>query len=324
MFVRLLIGIAFAWLGALSPLAAQGSPERYITLVAPWAAGGITDNLCRVIARKLTEELGKPVIVENRPGAAAVIGTTSVARAAPDGYTLLMAGSTSLTVSPYVYRKLPYDPERDFVPIALIAQVPFVLVVSPSLPTHSAADLISYVKQRPKEFSFASGGHGSPGHLFMEMFMAQVRLELVHVPYRETGHALTDLMGGHVTVMFADPSAALPLVQDGKLRALAVTSLSRIPSAPDIPTLSEELLPGFEAVAWSMLVAPAKTPPAITQHLHLVMTSILASPNVKEAILRFGVSPAVNQPIDALHSYMRSEIVRWGRVVREAGLFATE
>jgi tripartite-type tricarboxylate transporter receptor subunit TctC len=324
MLVRSLLGIALAWLTALGPLTAHEYPQRLVTLVAPWPPGGIVDNLCRLLAAKLTEELGKPVIVDNRPGAGSVIGTAVAARAPPDGYTLLMAGSTALAVNPSVHKNLPYDPQNDFVPIALVAQIPFVLVVTPSVPAYSVADLISLVRQRPKQLSYGSFGPGSPAHLFMEMFKAQAQLELLHVPYRAMSAALNDVIGGHVPIMFVDPSAALPLVQGGKLRALAVTSHSRFPSAPDIPTLSEAALPGFEAVGWSMLVAPAKTPAAITERLHAAMARILASPDVQEAILKFGVVPTTSLPIDALQSYLRSEITRWEKIVRDAGLFSTE
>jgi tripartite-type tricarboxylate transporter receptor subunit TctC len=324
MFARGLAGFALAWLSALGPLAAHEYPERPVTLVAPWPPGGIVDNLCRLLAAKLAEELGKPVIVENRPGAGSIIGTTAAARASADGYTLLMAGSTALAVNPSVHKKLPYDPQHDFVPVALVAQIPFVLVVTPSFPAYSLADLISYVKRRPQQLSYGSFGSGSPAHLFMEMFKGQARLDLVHVPYRGMSAALNDLIGGHLPIMLVDPSAALPLVQAGKLRALAVTSLSRLTSAPEVPTFSEAALPGFEAVGWSMLVAPAKTPAAITERLHAAMTKILTSPDVHQAILKFGVAPAVSPSTDTLQSYVASEITRWEQIVRDAGLFATE
>jgi tripartite-type tricarboxylate transporter receptor subunit TctC len=237
------------------PAAGDDYPSRPVTLIAPWPAGGAVDTLCRIFAAKLTDRLGKSVIVDNRPGAASVLGVAAAARAAPDGYTLVMGGSASLATTVTIYRKLPYDPTKDFAPLALITRIPFVLVINPSLPVNSVTDLIKLAKKDPGRLSYASGGPGSP-HLFRSM----AGIEMLHVPYKGTAPALNDVVAGQVPLMFGDVVASLPLVSAGKVRALGVSSTTRIPSAPEIPTIAESGVPGYEGVGWVMIVAPAHTP----------------------------------------------------------------
>jgi tripartite-type tricarboxylate transporter receptor subunit TctC len=231
------------------------------------AARGRDHTLCRELAPGIGDLLGQPIVVENRPGAGSTIGTADVARAAPDGYTIVMAGSGSLAISPTLYKQLSYDPRKDFAPIALVARIPFVLVVNPSLPIQSVADLVSYGKAHPGALTFGSGGAGSPHQLYAQMFNSMTGIEMTHVPYKGSAPALTDVMGGHVALMFADPAPALPLVKAGKVRALGVTSAARLPSAPDIPPLTEAGVAGFDAAGWGMVVAPARTPASIVAKL---------------------------------------------------------
>jgi tripartite-type tricarboxylate transporter receptor subunit TctC len=253
---------AVAW-----PIAARAQapdyPARQITLIAPWPAGGSIDTLCRALAPGLSERIGNPVVVENRPGAGSVIGTAACARAAADGYTLVMAGSGSLAISATLYKKLPYDPAKDFAPIVLVAFIPFVLVVHPSLPVQSVPELVTYARENPIKLSHASGGPGSPHQLYAELFKSLTGIEMLHVPYKGNAPALTDVVAGHVALMFSDPVVALPQIRAAKLRALGVSSAARLPTAPEIPPLAEAGVPGFDTAGWGMVVAPAGTPPGV-------------------------------------------------------------
>jgi tripartite-type tricarboxylate transporter receptor subunit TctC len=270
------------------PAAADDYPSRPATLIAPWPAGGAVDTLCRIFAARLTDRLGKSVVVDNRPGAGSVLGVAATARAAPDGYTLVMAGSAALATTVTIYRKLPYDPSKDFAPLALITRIPFVLVVNPSLPVNSVTDLIKLAKNEPGRLSYASGGPGSPHHLFTELFKSMTGTEMLHVPYKGSAPALNDVVAGQVPLMFGDVVASLPLVSAGKVRALGVSSTTRIPSAPDIPTIAESGVPGYEGVGWVMIVAPAHTPGAVVERLYAELKSIAALPEVQEQMIALG------------------------------------
>ncbi len=242
----LLAGLVAAPTVSLSA-AAQDYPSRQITLIAPWPAGGAVDALCRAVAPHLSDRLGRSVVVENRPGAGSVIGTAAGAKAAPDGYTMVMAGSGSLAISATLYKKLPYDPVNDFVPLVLAGRIPFFLVVNPSLPVHSVAELVAYAKENPGKLSYASGGPGSPHHLYAELLKSMTGIEMTHVPYKGSAPALTDVVAGHVPLLFSDPVPSLPLIREGKVRALGVSTKIRSPSAPDIPPIAEAGVPGFDA-----------------------------------------------------------------------------
>jgi tripartite-type tricarboxylate transporter receptor subunit TctC len=303
---------------------AQEFPTRQITLIAPWPAGGAIDALCRALAPGLTDRLGKPVVIENRPGAGSVIGTAAVAKAAPDGYTLVMAGSGSLAISATLYKKLPYDPTRDFAPIALIGKIPFVLVVNPSLPVHSVADLIAYGKANPGKLSYASGGPGSPHHLYAEMLKSLTGIDMAHVPYKGSALALTDVVGGHVPLMFSDTVPSLPLIREGKVRALGVSSATRLPSAPEIPPIAEVGVPGFDVAGWGMIVAPAGTADDVVRRLNTDLLKVLGASEVQQQIIRLGMVPAPPAPPAGLQDYITSEMARWGKVVQQAGLAGTE
>jgi tripartite-type tricarboxylate transporter receptor subunit TctC len=303
---------------------ADDYPARPITLIAPWPPGGAVDTLCRILAAKLGPRLGKTVVVENRPGAGSVLGVAAAARAPPDGYTLAMAGTAALATSVTIFKKLPYDPAKDFAPLAFIARIPFVLVVHPSLPVRSVPELIQLAKARPGELSYASGGAGSPHHLYTELFKRVTGVDMRHIPYKGTAPALSDVIAGHVPVMFGDIVASLPLINEAKLRALGVTSITRVPSALEIPTIAEAGVADFEAVAWVMIVAPAGTPKAVVEKLHAQFKAIVAMPDIQSQMIRLGAIPLDSPPPAEQQRFVGSEIVRWAKVVQQAGIAGSE
>jgi tripartite-type tricarboxylate transporter receptor subunit TctC len=302
---------------------AEDYPDRQITMVVPVAAGGAVDALGRIFAQQLATRLGKPVVVENRTGAGMITGTSSVARAAADGYTLLVATSTPLAINASVHKKLPYDPIEDFVPIALIANSPFTLIVNPKLPVKSVPDLIKLAKEKPGQLSYASAGPGSPHHLFFELLKATTGIEATHIPYRGNVPAITDVVAGHVPAMFSDPSG-LPIIRDGKARALGASTATRLLQAPEIPTIAEQGLSGFDAAAWIMVVAPAKTPADIVSRLHEELKTISQLPDVQAQVVKNGQTPTVTPSIPELRNYVQSELTRWGQVVQKAGIAGSE
>ena len=316
--------LAFAVLGSVVAAArADDYPTRRITLIAPWPAAGAIDTLCRQLAPGLGDRLGQPVIVENRPGAGSTIGTADGAKAEPDGYTLVMAGSGSLAISPTLYKKLPYDPRQDFTPVALVGEIPFILVVNPSLPIHSPAELIKYAADHPGTLTYASGGAGSPHQLYAELFKSMTGIAMTHVPYKGNSPALTDVIGGHVSLMFAD-STVLPMVKAGQVRALGASSLTRLPSAPEIPPLAEAGVPGFNAAGWDMIVAPAHTPASIVAKLHDAIGAVEVQPEIQEHIIALGLTPKLGTPSDQLQGFIDTEMERWGKVVQGAGLAGSQ
>ena len=303
---------------------AQDYPTRQINLIAPWPAGGAVDALCRAVAVPLAERLGKSVVVENRPGAGSVIGTTAGAKAAPDGYTVVMAGSGSLAIAATMYKKLPYDPVKDFIPIVLGARIPFVLVVNPSLPVRSVAELVKYAKDNPGKLSFASGGAGSPHHLYGELLKSMTGIEMTHVPYKGSAPALTDVIAGHVQLMFSDTVPSLPQIREGKVRALGVSTAIRLASAPEIPPIAEVGVPGFDAAGWGVFSVPAGTPKDAVSKLQAALISVMALPSIQQQIIQLGMIPGSPASPEELRRFIDSEIARWGKVVTQAGLAGTE
>jgi tripartite-type tricarboxylate transporter receptor subunit TctC len=316
----ILAGLAMA---AASSAQAQEYPTRQITLIAPWPAGGAVDALCRAVAPHLSDRLGKSVVVENRPGAGSVIGTAAGAKAAPDGYTMVMAGSGSLAISTAMYKTLPYDPVKDFIPILLPAKIPFFLVVNPSLPVRSVAEFVAYAKESPGRLSYASGGPGSPHHLYAELLRTMTGIEMTHVPYKGSAPALTDVVAGHVPVLFSDPVPTLPLIRDGKVRALGVSTMARSPSAPDIPPIAEAGVAGFDVAGWGVFAVPAGTPKEAVSKLQAALTAVSALPEVQQQIIKLGMIPGSISGSE-LERFITAEIARWGKVVTQAGLAGTE
>jgi tripartite-type tricarboxylate transporter receptor subunit TctC len=320
-FIALMGGAVAAW-----PRLARADdyPTHPVTLIVPYTPGGSTEILARIIAQNLERKLGQSVIVENKPGAGTVIGTTMVAKAAADGYTLLMATPTPMAINVRVHKELPYDPATDFVPLIMVAQAPFVLIVNPSLLVKSVQELIDYAKQRPGQLSYGSGGVGAPHHLYAELLKSMTGIQLTHVPYKGSLPALNDVVGGHIDLMFCDVPPASGMIQSGRVRALGVSTRSRLAAFPDIPPISEVGVPGFDVAGWFMVVAPAKTPPAVVEKLHGDMRAVLAAPEVKEQIVKLSLVPLPSPSVDEMKAFVKSEIVRWGKVVEAAGIAGSE
>ena len=297
---------------------AQNYPTKPIRLVVPFPAGGTTDLLARAMAQKLSEALGQQFVVDNRPGAGGNIGSDNVAKSPPDGYTLLMGTVGMHAINPSLYAKMPYDHVKDFAPIVLVAGVPNVLVVNPGVPIKSVAELIKAAKDQPGSINFASSGNGTSIHLSGELFKSLTGVQMAHVPYKGSAPALTDLLGGQVQIMFDNLPSALPHIKAGKLRAIAVTSAKRAPVLPDLPTIAESGVPGFEASSWFGLLAPAGTSRDIVTRINAEANKALQSAEMKEKLLAQGAEAAGNSP-EHFADYIRSETTKWAKVVKDSG-----
>jgi tripartite-type tricarboxylate transporter receptor subunit TctC len=275
--------------------------------------------LARILAPQLAERLGKPFVVEDKPGAGTLTASNAVAKSTPDGYTILMGTSTPLAINATLYKHLPYDPATDFMPLELIARIPFVLVVNNDVPVHSVAELIAYAKAHPGALSYGSTGPGSPFHLNGALFSTLTSIEMVHVPYKAVVEAQADLMGGRIQVMFTDFTSSVPLIHAGKMRALGVTTKNRAAAMPELQPIAELGVPGYDAAAWQMVVAPAATPRPVIDKLHSALDAILALPETRDAITRIGLIPAEAATVEELQAFVRAEIVRWGEVVKRSG-----
>jgi tripartite-type tricarboxylate transporter receptor subunit TctC len=309
-----ILGIAvFSAAGAL----AQGYPEKPLRLVVPYPPGGNIDITARTISPGLAEMLGQSVVVDNRSGAGGTIGADHVAKAAADGYTILLGSSGTLTVAPSLYSKNPYHPVRDFAPVSFISTVPLVLVIHPSVPARSVKELVAIAKPKPNRLSMASAGAGTTNHLTGEMFQAMTGAKFVHVPYKGSGPALVDLMGGQVDLYFDQLSSSAPYIQAKRLRALAVTTEKRAPIYPDIPTLAEAGVLGFEASTFTSLVVPAKTPRDVIAKLHAATVKVLARPAVKERFASFGADAFSSTP-EQLGAFIQKDFAKWTKVVKDA------
>ena len=299
-------------------LHAQAYPARPIRFVAPYVPGGGVDFVGRVVAQKLSDAWGSPVIVENRPGAGTNIGSELVARSAPDGYTLLIGGVPN-SANASLFAKLPYDVLKDFVAVCLMTTAPNILVVHPSVPARSVRELIALAKARPGELTFASAGIGSSNHFSGELFKLMARVDIVHVPYKGGGAAVTDLLGGQVTMYFGTTPSSLPHVRTGKLRALGITSARRSPSAPEVPTIAEAGLPGFENSAWHGLLAPTGTPDAIVTKLNAEVVRLLRLPDTAAQLAVQGVDVIASSPAE-FAAFIKQDIAKYAKLVRSAGI----
>ena len=299
-------------------VAAQDYPARRVQIVVPYTAGGSSDFVARTVAAKISGPLGQPVIVENRPGGNAHIGTEFVAKSAPDGYTLLLAGMTTHAAAPALYRKLSYDPIKDFAPITNAIDSPIAVVAHPSVPANSLQELIAYAKANPGKLNYGSAGVGNTLHLAGEVFRSVTGVDIVHVPYKGASQALGDLLGGRIQLMFDLPQTPLSNIQAGKLKALAVTGNERLAILPNAPTAAEAGVPGFRFATWIGLVAPAGTPAPVVQRLHREIVTALAQPDVKDAFAQRGMVVAPSESPEAYARFIRSEIDRLGQVIRAA------
>jgi tripartite-type tricarboxylate transporter receptor subunit TctC len=311
-------GLGAALCLAAAPLAhAQGYPSKPVKLVVPYPPGGPTDIVARVVAQKLSEQTGQQFIVDNRPGAGGNTGAELVARSAPDGYTLLIA-TTAHAINPSLFKNLGYKLTKDLAPVSLLTSGPLVIVANPALPAKNVAELIALAKARPGQLNFASSGNGQSTHLAAELFASMAGVKMTHIPYKGSAPALTDVMGGQAQLMFDTMLSAMPHVKGGKLKALAVTSGKRSPAAPDLPTVAESGLPGYEAIAWNGLLAPAGTPPEAIARLSAELKKALALPEVKDKFEAQGFAAAWNTP-EAFGGFMNAEVEKWAQVVKVSG-----
>jgi tripartite-type tricarboxylate transporter receptor subunit TctC len=297
---------------------AQQYPSRPVRLIVPYPPGGGTDIFARLVGAKLSEALGQPFVIEQRPGAAGVIGADVAAKAAPDGYTVVIGQASNLAINVSLMKKLPYDPVRDFAPITRVAMSPNLLVVHPSLPVRSVKDLVALAKARPGAINYASAGSGSPGHLAAEYFRKIARIDVVHIPYKGATPAMLDVIAGHVSYYFTSPVSAQPLVAAGRLRQVAVTSAKRFPPLPDVPAIAEAGYRDIDMVAWWGLLAPAGTPADIINRLHAPAVKALNAPDLKERLASQGAMVYTDTPAE-FGAYIKSEIANWAKIVAASG-----
>jgi tripartite-type tricarboxylate transporter receptor subunit TctC len=310
--------IAIAALALATSASAQEFPTKTITLVVPYAAGGGNDVMARLVAEKMSKTLGHQVVIENRPGAGGSTATRAVAKATPDGYTLVIGGTGTLAVNPTLYHNVGYDPRKDFAPVGLIGTSALVVLVNPSLPAQDIKELIALAKRDPGKLNYASAGVGSGIHLGTVLFEMMAGVKLAHIPYRGTAPALTDLIGGHVAIYFSSLPSAIGIAKEGKVRALAVTGPARSPIFPDLPTVAEAGLPGYEAVLHYGIVAPAGTPTPVVARLSAALRAAVAAPDTKERMAQDGTEPLLSTPQEYAADIDREE-TKWSAVVKQSG-----
>lgn len=314
-----LLGIALALaLGAAGTASAQGYPNKPVKLIVPFAPGGFTDVVARILGQKLSVAMGQQFIIENKAGAGSTIGTDFVAKAAPDGYTLVMI-STTHVISPWIYKTMPYDPIKSFTVVSKLVDSPYVLLVNPKVQANNVKELVALAKAAPETIHYASSGNGSSQHLMGGLFVSMTGAPLKHVPYRGSSGAATDLVAGVVETSFAGVPNALAQVPQGRLKAFAVTTAKRIPQLPDVPTMQEAGVPGYEASVWLALLAPAGTPKDIVNKLNTEISRLMATPDTKKALYDAGVEPTPSSP-ETMADYMVKEMDRWGKVVKDIGI----
>jgi tripartite-type tricarboxylate transporter receptor subunit TctC len=319
------VGAWFAFVLAIFgfsvPVQAQSYPSKNVTIVVSIGAGTGMDVLVRLYAEKLQAALGKPVVVENKPGAATMLAAAQVAASPPDGHTLVVLTSAAMAINQSLYKQINYSPESDFVPISLYVKSPFILVANPNLPFKTVPEFIKHAKEANPPLKYATVGAGALQHLSMEFAKQRFSFDAIHVPYRQTGQSVTDLAAGHVDVGFVEAGASIPLIKEGRLRALAVSASQRLPLLPDVPPFSEaSSAPDFEAVSWHILLAPAKTPRDIVDRLHAEMKKIMAAPDMKEKASNIGLIPIDTPSVEGMNDYMKSERAKWGSLVEKLGL----
>jgi tripartite-type tricarboxylate transporter receptor subunit TctC len=300
---------------------AQSYPSRNITIVVSIGPGTGMDVVVRLYAEKLAVALGKPVVVENRPGGSTILAATQAANAAPDGHTLVVLTSGAMAINPALYKQLPYDPENSFVPISYYVKSPFILVVNPTLPFKTVPEFVKYARDIKPPLNYTTLGAGGIQHLTMEYAKLRLQFDANQIPYRTTGQSIADLAAGHVSTGFVEAGASLPLIREGKLRALGVSSSNRLPLLPDVPPVSEAVgMPDFETISWHVLLAPAKTPRDVVDRLHAEMKKIMSDPEMKTKVANIGLIPIETPSVDGINAYMRDERAKWGALVEKLGL----
>src|ERR1700742_2907015 len=315
----------FAAFGFAAPAQAQSYPSKNVSIVVSLGAGTGMDVLVRLYADRLQTVLGKPVIVENKPGASTMLAANAVAPSPPDGHTMVVLTSSALAINPTLYKQISYDPNKDFIPISLYVKSPFILVANPAVPVKTVPELLKYAKEAQPPLNYASVGAGGLQHLSMEFTKNRFGLEMTHVPYRNTGQSVSDLAAGHVALGFVEAGASIPLINDGKLRALAVSSSTRLPLLPDVPPFSEASgAADYEAVSWHVLLVPAKTPKEIVDRLHAEMQKIMTAPDVMEKAANIVLIPITPPSVEETSAYIKSEQAKWGALVEKLGLKGTQ
>jgi tripartite-type tricarboxylate transporter receptor subunit TctC len=309
--------VAIAGLAGATAASAQAFPSKTIRFIVGFAPGGSTDIVARLIAQEMAKNVGQQVVVDNRPGAGSAIAAEVTAKAPPDGHTLFACTTGVFAIMPFLYSKLGYNHEKDLVPVTQTGSLPYIIVLHPSLPAKNVKEFIALARARPGQINFASSGIGTASHLSAEYFKNEARLDLVHVPYKGTGNAMADLLAGQVVLMFDQPVSSLPHVQAGKLKVLGITSLKRFQTLPEIPTVAEQGLPGFEAISWAGVCAPGGTPRPIVDRLYNEIAKVLKVPEIRDRLLRDGIEPVGSTPEQFLQ-HTRSEAAKWGKVVRDA------
>jgi tripartite-type tricarboxylate transporter receptor subunit TctC len=318
---RAFIALSFVMLALHSPAHAQGFPSKNVNIIVSIGAGTGMDVLARVYAEKLSQALGRPVVVENKPGAATMLAAAFVASAPADGHTMGVLTSAALSINPWLYKQMNYNPEQDFVPICLYVKSPFILVANPDVAAKTVPEFIALAKTSKPPLNYASVGAGALQHLSMEFAKRRFGFEATHVPYRNTGQSVSDLAAGHVKVGFVEAGASIPLIKDGRLRALAVSASDPLPLLPDVPPFSKAAgAPDFEAVSWHVLVAPSKTPKDVVDRLHAEMKKIMSAPDMKARAAAIGLIPIDTPSVDGMRTYIKSEREKWGAVVKQLGL----
>jgi tripartite-type tricarboxylate transporter receptor subunit TctC len=314
--------LALSFIAVSTWAQAEDYPTHSVTILVPFAPGGGTDLIARTVGQTLEERWGKSFVIENRPGAGTSIAAGATAKAAPDGYTLMQATSGTMSMNPTIFKKLPYQPGKDLVPVALIAGVPFVLVVNPELPVHSIADLVKVAKERP--LTYGSGGVGAFHHLNAELLSSMLGIKMTHVPNKGSVPAMTDLISGNIQVLFVDIGPSIQLIRAGKARALGISSAVSAAAAPEIPPLAKVGVPGFDTTAWQMMVAPGNTPRPILEKLNREINAIVHTDDVTKKFVNLGLVPIGNGSLDELDKFVKTETVRWSKVIREAKLAGTQ
>ena len=314
---RAALALALALSGASGVVWAADYPAKPIKIVVPYAPGGGADSVARIVAKKVGENVGQAIVTENKGGAGAILGTDQVAKAEPDGYTLLLGQSGPISINPAVYKSLPYDPVKDFAPITMTTAYPYVLVVNSELPAKTLHELVALAKSKPDSMNYGSTGVGAANHLVAELFSSKTGVKMTHVPYRGTALAVGDLLAGQLTMVFADPISALAHIKSGKLRALAVTSLERSPVVPEVPTVAESGYAGFEALAWHGILAPARTPPAVIRKLNEEIVKALKDPATRDLLVNQAMQIVGSTP-EEFAAFIRKDIATWKAVAAAA------
>jgi tripartite-type tricarboxylate transporter receptor subunit TctC len=314
----LVLGLAGAD-AARGQTSAEDYPQRTVTFLCPFPAGGGTDILTRLLAHELQDKLKRPVVVDNRPGAGTIVAAQAAARAAPDGHTILLAPVTTLAMGPSVHKSLPYDTVKDFAPVGLVGSSQFALIANPKLGAATLADLIALIRSKNGELSYATSGAATPHHLFMEMFLKMIDAKAQHVPYRGSAAALADVISGHIPMMIVDLAVALPAINEGKVKAYGVTSTERVKALPELPTIAEAGVPGYGGTPWFSVVAPAGTPRPIIDKLNRVLMSFISRPEIQDKMNALAITPWTSTP-DELAQFIPAEIKKWAQVIKEAGI----